>query len=193
MEFKKPLDEAVWRNLKGYCISCGYLGKRSLYYDEVYEANDNDRTYFSFVSNTSPLPQHSGTIPCCFVNALPLSKEFRELEKKYQRAKDNSEISMEITTRDINCSKWVPYQSFRTPKEHFEEFNMQQQENDRREFELKITQMQIEANAQVSKVGIWIGIAAIILAVAEVLTMNENALLWKWIASIVSLIRNVFI
>jgi hypothetical protein len=77
MEFKKPLEEPVWKNedSKGYCISCGYLGKRSLYYQEVYEATDHDRINFSFVSNTSPIPQHTGTLPCCFIYERSLSED----------------------------------------------------------------------------------------------------------------------
>ncbi len=74
---------------------------------------------------------------------------------------------------------------------------MQQLENGRREFERKLTQMQIDAGTEVSKagmkigkVGIWIALGAAILAVAQILTMTEDAVLWKWIANIVSLIQH---
>jgi len=49
-----------------------------------------------------------------------------------------------------------------------------------------------EERRKVSKVGIWIGIAAIILAAAQILTMNEDAILWKLIANLFSIIRSVF-
>ena len=181
MEFKIPINEEQWRSLEGRCISCGFLGKRSLYWQEVYEANDHDRAHFSFITNTSPLPGHSGALPCCFVNYLPLSKDFRELEKKYQGAKDNGQISMEITTRDINCPKWEYYTPFMSPKEHFDRFAMQQLESDRRAFEERLDNSNKEFLAGLEherrewekdagkwpKRLIW---AAIILAVAEVVS-----------------------
>ena len=81
MEFRKPLDETVWRGLKGRCISCGYLGKHSRYYTEVYEASEFDRSVFGFVSHRLPPPTPSGTEIWCFVNELPLAEEFKRLEK----------------------------------------------------------------------------------------------------------------
>jgi len=192
LEFDKPLDEARWRELKGRCISCGYLGKRSLYYDEVYEANDHDRSHFSFVSNTSPINQFVGTLPCCFVNELPLSKKFRDLEKKYGTTKDNSEISMEITARDIKCPKWTHYQSFRTPKEHFEGFKMleleqrreefeQRIEKERKEFELRLDELNRKERKRTDKVMKWLAIAAIIFAVAEVVAALLGITSDSWI------------
>ena len=181
MEFQKPLPEEIWRNLKYYCISCGYLGKRSLYLDKVFEANEHDRTHFSFVYYKHPTASHTGTLPQCFVNELPLSQEFRELEKKYQGSKDNSEISFEITTREINCPKWTPYRDFRTPNEHYEEFKMQQLESDRRTFEERLDNSNKEFLAGLERerrewekdAGKWprrLIWAAIILAVAEVVS-----------------------
>ena len=155
------------------------------------------------------------SVPTCCVGAFPILDEIKVLEPETLnwRHKSPSELTEEEidTYRDDRfdsntperneaakvvfnkprpeCHKWFPYTAGLSPEKHLQEFRMQQLEDNRREFERKLTQMQIDANAKISKVGIWIGIAAIILAVAEILTMNEDAILWKWIANIVSAIR----
>ena len=45
---------------------------------------------------------------------------------------------------------------------------MQKLEHDRREFETRLVKMQMDADKRIGKIGIWIGIAAVILAIAEV-------------------------
>ena len=120
MEFEKPLDETIWRGLKGRCVSCGYLCKRiDLLTATVFEASTEDRSNFNLVSH--PESPRSTRI-WCFVYKEPLYEEFKRLTELYGKTRDNAEISREIITRDINCPKWVPYQPFRSPKEHFEDF-----------------------------------------------------------------------
>ena len=48
-----------------------------------------------------------------------------------------------------------------------EEFE-QQMENSRRGFESQLVAMQMDADKRLGKIGIWIGVAAVILAVGEV-------------------------
>lgn len=142
MEYEWPLKEEKWRELKGRCISCGYLGKRSLYYDEVYEANTDDRSHYSFVSNKSPISQGSGTEIWCFVNEVPLNTEFRRLQEQYGNSKDHTHISWEVVTKNINCPKWIMYQQFMSPKEHFNEFK---ERKERRRTNRRMTWLMIAA------------------------------------------------
>ena len=120
MVYERPLDEAKWRELKGRCISCGYLCKRiDLMTDTVFEASVEDRSNFSFISH----PESTrGTRIWCFINKEPLFNEFVKLTNLYEQTRDNAQISGEIITRDINCPKWIAYKSFMSPKEHLEEF-----------------------------------------------------------------------
>jgi len=179
----------------GRCLNCGYLGKRDkdATASNCYEATIEERLMGELTKFTGMPIDYSpyerqiiSTRPWCFINKAQFYQELSDIG-----AGEHNIIKVkEIISKDRKCPYWYEYKAGLNPKGHYEECKMQQLENDRREFERKLTQMQIDANAKVTKVGIWIGIAAIILAVAEVLTMNEDALLWKWIDSIVSLIRN---
>ncbi len=180
----------------GRCVNCGFLGKLRRQIDAetfVYEATRYNRETGTLYRYSGwPNPGDIPTQPTCFRNAANLQKELVDalaMAGQKGRAVEN-EYTLAVIEKTRECESWYPWTEYRNPKDHFEEFKMQQLENDRRQFERKLTQMQIGANAKVSKVGIWIGIAAIILAVAEVLTMTKDAILWKWIANIVSLIQN---
>jgi len=182
----------------GSCINCGFLCKqdRRETRSAVYGATVSDRLGGRLTEVRGEFPASGGTIgkasqittsPCCFINEANFQIELSDLEADERRA----DKVLQLITKDRICDHWYVWTQFRSPEKHFEEFKMKQLENDRREFERKLTQMQIDADEKVSKagmkvgkVGMWIGIGAIILAVAEILTMNEDALLWKWIANI---------
>jgi len=146
------------------------------------------------------------TVPACCVGAFPILEEIKSLEPqalnwqhkpisaltteeeirkykddRYDSATPERNEAAKVVFNKLRPEyhKWFPYTPGLSPGQHMEQFQMQQLENDRREFERKLTQMQIEANTKISKVGIWIGVAAVILAIAEILTMNEDAMLWK--------------
>ncbi len=152
------------------------------------------------------------SVPACCVGAFPILDEIKALEPEALkwRHKSIGELTpdeldtykddrFDSTTPERNeaakvvfnklrpeCHKWFPYTPGLNPGQHMEAFQMQQLEQDRREFERRLVKMQIDADAKVGKVGWWLGGVALILAIAEILTMNEDALLWKWIADIFS-------
>ena len=123
MELKRPLEHKDWQNLKGVCISCGYLCQRTdLLTEKLYEASVESRSHGNLVSHPdSP----RSTVIWCFVCKEPLHEEFRRLTKFYDKTRDNSDISWEIITRDIKCPKWIPYTPFMSPKEHLEEMKLE--------------------------------------------------------------------
>ncbi|MFC2025409.1 hypothetical protein ACFLTG_03255 [Chloroflexota bacterium] len=168
MEFQRPLEQAVWQTLKGRCISCGYLCKRvDLLTATVFEASAEDRSYFNFVSH--PESPRSTRI-WCFVCKEPLYKEFERLTELYGKTRDNAEISWEIITRDINCTKWVPYQAFRSPKEHFEDFKEELNRKERK---------------RTNFIMIGLTIALIVFAVlqlyAVLASINPESWLFEWL------------
>ena len=208
------------------CASCGFLARRpftprqaSTFFEMPSQTRRDGGGWWAMPIAGMGTP----TVPACCVGAFPILEEIKSLEPKALnwRHKPISALTTkeeidaykddryDSTTPERNeaakavfnklrpeCHKWFPYTPGLGPAEHLQEFRMQQLENDRREFERKLTQMQIDASAEVnkagikiSKIGMWIGIGAVILAVAEVLTMTEDAVLWKWIANIVSLIQ----
>lgn len=135
-EIQRPLERDMWRNLKGRCISCGYLCKRiDLLTSTVYEASVEDRNYFNFLSHPeSPRP----TKIWCFVLKEPLHEEFEQLRKAYHTKKNYSEICGEIVMQDRSCEKWFFYRPFMSPKEHFKRFLMMQLERERKNFERRM-------------------------------------------------------
>jgi len=183
MEFKKPLDEAIWRELKGRCISCGYLCKRiDLLTDTVYEASVEDRSYGNLLSHPES-PRK--TRIWCFVCKEPLYEEFKRLTELYAKTHDNAEISWEIITRDIGCSEWYAYQPFRSPKEHFEEFKMLDLERRREEFELKLEEINRQERKRTNRVMILLAIAAVVFAAMQVYaalaSINPEHWLFNWL------------
>lgn len=176
---------------QGKCINCGFLGKRdNIFGQECYTANADERTTGNLAHHIVPGIVQLDTIPWCFIGKANLKNEVDQFDS---HSKGVSK-TFDIITKDSRNCPWYPWTEYFSPKELFEVLKMQQLEDNRREFERKLTQMQIDASAEVSKagikvskMGIWIGIGAGILAVAEVLTMTEDSFLWKLIANIVLL------
>jgi len=182
------------------CAKCGLLGKflgqesnrASFPILEVIQSERNNKCLESYETPDGRIRLRA--FPVCFAGLdLDIANELQSADGNHDQAFE----SILYKERGVQgCPKWVQYRQNLDPQWHFEEFKMRQLEQDRREFELKLTQMQIDSSSQVSKaglkigkVGLWIGIGAGILAVAEVLTMTEDAVLWKWISYLVALIR----
>ncbi len=125
----------------GRCINCGFLGKRRM--DRAvagcYEALPVDRETGKF----QPIQGH-GLYPCCFRNKTEYTWDVSQGQHPVDCLVQMSE--------DRKCQYWYPYTEHRTPEQHFEEFQMlqlednrrqfeQQMEKDRREFDLKLFEM----------------------------------------------------
>jgi hypothetical protein len=85
-----------------------------------------------------------------------------------------------------DCPKWFPYTPGLDPEKHLEEYKTRQLEQDRREFERKLFEMEQRGQARAQTVGIWLTIAALILAIAQVLTMTPDSWLWKLLSRLFS-------
>ena len=77
------------------------------------------------------------TVPVCFVSAYPLLAEVEEEQRK--GAATVEEGQLRVIARDRECKRWVQWQPFRTPREHYEDEMQARLERDRRWFEWKIT------------------------------------------------------
>lgn len=129
----KPSD------LEGRCISCGLLAKHSKALDEYYELPQHERLgadvniFVHIKERRSNAPQVDIV---CFVRAADLEAETMIASKSC-----DAEAAIKILRSERNCARWYPYTQGRSPKEHLEELNMQQLEQSRRDFELKLFEL----------------------------------------------------
>ena len=167
----------------GRCVNCGFLCKinENAAVSGCYEATAPDRYtgHLAEYQATLGLQRFEQfaipTIPWCFRSKANFIKELSELGATVH---DDAKIH-EVIRRQRDCSFWMLWKEFIGPKEHYEEFKMleleqrreqfeQQMEKDRRAFELKLEELNREERKRTNKVMIWLAIAAIVFAAAEV-------------------------
>ena len=121
----------------------------------------------------------------CFRNVTNLRTELARELAKYEKPEDISFWEKDYTCRIIEkprkCKSWYPWTEYLTPKEHFEEYKMEQLEYNRRKFEAMLAKdnkeflggLEHERREWQKDAGKWpfrLIVAAIILAVAEVVS-----------------------
>ena len=163
------------------CSECGFLGKRGkrTFDGECVTASSDERDEGDLYRHWFESGRFTDTVPWCLVNEANIRDEIEQLQGPVNPR------TITVISKERDCKGWYPWREFSSPKEHLAERNMQQLENERREFERRLVQMQIDAERKIGKVGIWIGIAAIILGIAEVLSAGSDS----WF---VAIIRSVF-
>lgn len=172
------------------CSSCGFLARRpdspihaATFFEMSQDARRDGGGWWAL--------QVGGlgtrTVPACGVGAFPILDEIlairpgaldewpRAGEKDFIRARheddtpERNEAAKAVFNRPRpECPRWFPHTPGLSPGQHLEAFQAQQLEQDRRAFETKLTQMQIAVEKRIGRIGIWIGVAAVILAVAQV-------------------------
>ena len=161
------------------CANCGFLGKRALESkipQLTYEMTLSDResgnnpTY----SVMEPVIDQPGVTRPISLRAVCYRGVYEPFaEQRARGAKEgggSAKALVAIINEDRDCDKWHPYSPGLDPLRHLEDFRMQQLEDNRREFERRLVEMQINAERKIGNVGVWIGIAAVILAVAQVVS-----------------------
>ena len=188
----------------GRCINCGYLGKKdtNVHTSECYEASTFERISGTLLKHmgapTDPSthrPQIQ-TFPWCFVGKAYIHDEvdarFAEMEGK----EDKTVCVFNVISKSRDCPSWYPWREFATPKEHFEKSMMlameqkreefeKQMEQDKREFELKLFNMNKKLTTNSNRVMIGLAIGAIIFAAAQVFfaaaVINPDHWLFGWL------------
>jgi hypothetical protein len=72
---------------------------------------------------------------------------------------------------DRHCPEWYPYIPGLSPKEHREELGMTHLEKERKEFQLRLSQIERDANRRLTtltKIAIFLAIVALVVAAAGV-------------------------
>jgi hypothetical protein len=163
----------------GRCINCGFLGKRDKQntFSMCYEASDIER-------QTGWLNLQVGSIatrPWCFVGKVNFVEELQTMGVQEIQADKMGEL----LSKDRKCPSWYPWTPFRNPKEHFEELKVQQLEQARRIFELKLEKQNREERKRTNRIMICLAVAAIIFAALQVYaalaTINPNSWLFNWL------------
>jgi len=164
---------------KGRCISCGFLGKLDGATGVFHEATALDR----FRGDLGCVEHHEG-MPWCFRNKTAFRWDVRNLPTREDFEKVCDKLKEDIK-QDRKCPAWYPWTWGSSPKEHFEEFKMQQLENERREFELKLEEINRQERKRTNRIMIWLTIAAIIFAAMQVYAalaaINPNSWLFNWL------------
>ena len=187
----------------GNCVNCGYLGKKSTAgFDEIcFTASAEDRT-------TGQLAYHStlqggltslNTVPWCYVGKANLKDEVDQ----FGSSQTGASRIFSVITKDRHCPSWYVWREFSSPKDQWEESVMlameqrrekfeQQMEQDRKEFEQKLEndrknfEMRLDGinrieRKRTDKIMIWLTVAAIIFALAEVTAALMGITADSWI------------
>jgi len=130
-------DEAA----QGRCRFCGFLSKHGS--DTVnfpsprfYEVEHSERIYGRFTRHVISYGMVADTEPMCFVGKINLMAIL---------GSEGQAKLLEAINADRKCEAWFPYMPGLSPKEHYEEFNLQRLEADRRDFDLRLSEMNRKA------------------------------------------------
>jgi hypothetical protein len=120
------------------------------------------------------------TYPWCFRGKAHILDELNSIGANDQQ----TDKVKQIIQKDRKCEFWYPWTEFRTPKEHFEEFKMMQLEKERRDFELRLQQMNEQQRKRTDKIMIGLAIAGALFAIAEIFAalaaLTPDSILFQW-------------
>ena len=182
---------------KGLCGTCGFFSKRAApvsphgfrLHSGFYEVEPPDRknpvAQFSFVAGDSNA-LHIGEF-ACFRHKANLSFEISEIASARQVSEDSA--ARETVWKDRSCEYWCAYEPGLAPGEHLMELKTLHLEQDRKEFQLKMLDLENRLVAREGKIGRQLTKFAIILGViiglaqiiASILAMTHDSVGYKLI------------
>jgi hypothetical protein len=148
---------------KGRCRSCGFLSKHSTYrkspaprfYEiEQYERQtESHELLFRYPVDVAARVLEVYVEVVCFVQAADLNEPLREIGPVQEgNWPERVRIAKEIINFDRHCPAWYPYDPGFSPREHYEVYQMQRLESDRRAFETRLFEMGQKAQENSLKV-----------------------------------------
>jgi hypothetical protein len=127
----------------GRCINCGFLAKRVLLdqrrraitpsYHEV--GWDGREEGYVWECVQDPFVGPVGAEPFCFTHAADLIPEIGSARGELG---NELKAAQKVFAKDRHCNSWYRYNPGLSPKEHFEQMNMELLERSRREFEERL-------------------------------------------------------
>jgi len=125
---------------KGRCRFCGFLSKHGT--DTVnfpsprfYEVEHSERGYGRFTRHVVSQGMVADTEPMCFMGKINLMAILQN--------EGNAKL-LEAITADRKCQAWYPYMPGLSPKEHYEEYQVQRLEDNRRALDIQLAKMNQE-------------------------------------------------
>lgn len=101
----------------------------------------------------------------CFIHAADLRAEMVDLE---EQGVPGDQRQRQILEKGRNCSRWYAWRPGFDSRWHYEEVRMRQLEDERRRFETHLSERAEQAEQRRYNLGLLITVAAVILAVGEV-------------------------
>ena len=126
----------------GKCRSCGFLSKHAKtaadipaprFFEVEHAERESSDSFWNY-----RLVFHGGvkTEPMCFMGKINLMQVWLDRGDKGL---------VEQILADQKCDGWYPYMPGLSPREHYEEYQMQRLENDRRAFETRLAEISQKA------------------------------------------------
>lgn len=137
---------------RGRCHSCGFLGQRGIM-DVWFTASPELRAAGWFpLGPRGQDGKQTYVEPGCIVGAASLETEYRAATKAAPQGTTFEVIGKQVTYLDRKCPQWFPFQPGLSPKEHVERYHVLQLERERYDLQMRLAQMEGEANAQSVKI-----------------------------------------
>lgn len=196
---------------QGKCKSCGFLSKRSQHgygspTPTYYEITQEERRGNTFFERWELSGRSVTTDLACFRGCADLPSEY----SKAPNQSDRTAKARLVIDRDRQCAGWYPFKSGFNPMEHFLWYQEQEREKDRRAFEERLSQraeelhkslaerdeqlqgQRDEAATSTNRLMTRLTVLALLLALAQVLTLTRDSLIakaavWGW-----RLLRDLF-
>jgi hypothetical protein len=158
--FSSPMPIEYIEAEKGRCLSCGFLAKHpktsygALPAERYYEIEPFERTSGNHTQIFRYRPDFASshifqTERVCFVHEadlmLGIPGEDTDSDQLRQTRRD---LAIETIAFDRHCPAWYPYRPGFSPRGHYQQLQMQRLEHDRREFETRLADMSLTAQAQ---------------------------------------------
>jgi len=192
-------------NLEGCCVTCGYLSIRAKrsgrwrphagYYEVEQPDRENPLASFDFVpGETNAL--HKGEL-VCYRHAADLSHEIVELATSGRISEDEAARATIYKVRA--CDRWSKYEPGLDPRQHFVELNARALEADRREFQVKMSELEQRQDQRDRRQDRRLNKTAILFAViiglaqiiASTLAMTKDSIGFGWLKYIYQLIIRI--
>lgn len=158
---------------EGRCVSCGFAGLRGGYgaeqkYYQITKIERKTKLVLSGVmaptQGTMPFKPMGTRLAC--IKGIDLSADVQAFLDSGQTI---NEASQHVFEKDRHCPEWYPYQPSHDPEWHLNDYRMQQLENDRRDFELKLFSLSQQIQKDNKTIAKWVGIVVIILMAMQIL------------------------
>jgi len=173
--------------LEGCCISCGFLAQRAQWgqgpvrgYLEVEgEVRDNPGQAVHIFVPTVPLRQFEADLVCYRRASVFPQEQVNNASLRADPAR-----AREVLAAERSCDWWMEYEPGLNPHEHHMELNARQLEKDRREFQLRMVDLENRLRGHSDRVirrltWLAIGVAAIIGIIQILVSTTPDSLVYK--------------